>query len=109
MGSIIKVTTACGLALGIVCLLAIGQSEPARAQGSSIVCSFGSKKYKECCKQSFKEHPKLAARKRADDIDACMDAKPKPKEPAAKDSAPKEAPKETPKEAPKASSTGEKK
>jgi hypothetical protein len=72
MRPIIKITTACGFALAMVCLFSIGQSEPANAQGG-IVCSYGTKKYKECCKQSYKEHPKLGARARGNDIDACMD------------------------------------
>jgi hypothetical protein len=78
MGSIVKLATACGFALAVVFLMSIGQSEPAGAQGG-IVCEYGPKKYKDCCKQSYRKHPNLSASKRADDIDACMDKKPKPK------------------------------
>ena len=100
MGPIVKIATACGFALAIVFLISIGQSAPANAQGG-IVCDFGPKKYKNCCKQSYREHPKLGARKRADDIDACMDAKPKAKKTPAKDTkeaAPKDTPKNSSKE-----------
>jgi hypothetical protein len=78
MGTIIRTTTATGFALAIVFLMSVGQSEPANAQGG-IVCDFGPKDYKACCKQSYRKHPNLSASKRADDIDACMDKKPKPK------------------------------
>ncbi len=90
---------ACGFALAIVFLISIGQSAPANAQGG-IVCDFGPKKYKDCCRRSYKEHPKLGARKRADDIDACMDAKPAAKKTPAKDTK-EAAPKDTPKESSK--------
>jgi len=76
MGSIVRIATACGFALAIVILMSIGQSEPANAQGG-IVCEYGPKDYRNCCKQSYKAHPNLSASKRADDIDACMDGKPK--------------------------------
>jgi hypothetical protein len=102
MGLIARITAACGSALAIVVLMSIGQSVPASAQGG-IVCEFGPKDYRNCCKQSYRKHPNLSASKRADDIDGCMNAKPKAKKKKqpAKDSAPKEAsPKETPKETP---------
>jgi hypothetical protein len=76
MGSIVRITTTCGFALAIVFLMSIGQSQPAAAQGG-IVCEYGPKDYKDCCKQSYKKHPSLSASKRADDIDACLNAKPK--------------------------------
>ena len=78
MGSIVRIATACGFALAIVFLMSIGQSKPANAQGG-IVCEYGPKDYRNCCKQSYKAHPSLSASKRADDIDACMNGKPKPK------------------------------
>jgi hypothetical protein len=99
MGPIVRIAAACGFALAIVFLMSIGVSRPANAQGG-MVCDFGPKKYKDCCRQSYREHPKLGARKRADDIDACMD-KPKAKKAPAKDSkeaAPKDAPKDSSKE-----------
>ena len=76
MGSIVRFTWACGFALAIIFLMSIGKSEPAGAQGG-IVCEYGPKDYKNCCKQSYKKHPNLSASKRADDIDACLNAKPK--------------------------------
>ncbi len=100
MGPIVRIATACGFALAIVFLISIGQSAPANAQGG-MVCDFGPKKYKECCRRSYREHPKLGARKRADDIDACMDAKPAAKKTPAKDTkeaAPKDKPKESSKD-----------
>jgi hypothetical protein len=99
MGPIIRIATACGFALAIVFLISIGQSGPAKAQGS-IVCDFGPKKYKNCCKQSYREHPKMGMRARANDIDACMDAKPKAKKRPAKDTK-EAAPKDTPKDSSK--------
>jgi hypothetical protein len=98
MGSMTKITTVCGLALSIGVLVPIGQSAPANAQGG-IVCAYGTKKYKDCCHQSYKAHPKLGARARGDDIDACMNPKKAAKKPA-KD-APKETSTEPPKTAPK--------
>ena len=100
MRTITQIIAACGFALTIVFLTSIGHSAPANAQGG-IVCDFGPKKYKDCCRRSYKEHPKLGARKRADDIDACMDAKPKAKKTPAKDAkeaAPKDTPKDTSKD-----------
>jgi hypothetical protein len=43
----------------------------ASAQGR-IVCKFGSAKYQHCCRESYRGHPHLGARARADDIDECM-------------------------------------
>jgi hypothetical protein len=108
MRPVIKIAAACGFALAIVFFMAIGGSAPANAQGG-IVCDFGPKKYKDCCRQSYRQHPRLSASKRADDIDACMDAKPKAKKAPAKDTkeaAPKDsgkddAKKDDAKEAPK--------
>lgn len=76
MESIVRIAWACGFALAIVFLMSIGQSQPADAQGG-IVCEYGPKDYRNCCKQSYKKHPSLSASKRADDIDACLNAKPK--------------------------------
>jgi hypothetical protein len=91
MASISRIATGCGFALIVIFLISIGQSAPANAQGG-IVCAYGPKKYRDCCKQSYKEHPKLSARGRERDIDACMNPKPVPKEP------PKSPPKDPPKE-----------
>jgi hypothetical protein len=44
---------------------------PAAAQ-SSIACSFGPERYRDCCTDSYRQKPRLGARARADDIDACM-------------------------------------
>jgi hypothetical protein len=71
MGRIIRIATGCGLALSFVLAVSIAESQPAQAQGG-IICSYGTKAYKACCKASYKSHPKLSARKRADDIDSCM-------------------------------------
>jgi hypothetical protein len=94
MGRIIRIATGCGLALTFVFAVSISQSQPAQAQGG-IICSYGTKAYKACCKASYKSHPKLSARKRADAIDACMHPSKKAKAKS------KEAPKESAKEAPK--------
>ena len=77
-----------------VLVVSISQSQPAQAQGG-IICSYGTKSYKSCCKASYKKHPKLSARKRADDIDSCMHPSKKAK------ASSKEKPKESAKEAPK--------
>jgi hypothetical protein len=99
MGSIVRIAIACGFVFVVGLVMSIGQSAPANAQGG-IVCDFGPKKYKDCCRRSYKEHPKLGASKRADDIDACMDAKPAAKKKPVKDSK-EAAPKDTPKESSK--------
>ena len=44
---------------------------PAAAQGGA-VCDYGSAMYKRCCRESYGENPKLGARARSDDINACM-------------------------------------
>ena len=96
MGPIVRIALACGFVFVVGFVISIGQSAPVNAQGG-IVCDFGPKKYKDCCRRSYREHPKLGARKRADDIDACMDAKPAAKKTPAKDTkeaAPKDKPKE---------------
>lgn len=49
----------------------VGTVGPAAAQGG-IVCAYGPASYRACCKQSYAANPKLGARARADDIDACM-------------------------------------
>jgi hypothetical protein len=91
MASISRIATGCGFALIVIFLISVDQSAPANAQGG-IVCAYGSKKYKECCKQSYKEHPKLGANARGRDIDACINPKRPAKEPAK--SPPKDPPKE---------------
>ena len=61
-------------AVGTVLLAAAilsGESQPAEAQGS-IVCDYGSAKYKRCCNESYRRTSNMGARARADDIDACM-------------------------------------
>jgi hypothetical protein len=89
MGSIARLTTACSIALIVACLFSIGQLGSAQAQGG-IVCAYGPKKYRDCCKQSFKEHRRLKARARARDIEACMDSKAASEEAPASDSKSKE-------------------
>jgi hypothetical protein len=91
MGPITRLTTTCGIALITFCLFSIGLTEPAQAQGG-IVCAYGPKKYRDCCKQSFKEHRRLSARARARDIDACMDAQSEAKKAPVNNSKPKVAP-----------------
>ena len=49
----------------------LADAGPAAAQGS-IVCEFGSTRYRRCCTESYQRKPNLGARARADDIDACM-------------------------------------
>ena len=48
-----------------------GNAEPVAAQGG-IVCEYGSAKYRHCCAESYGRHPRLGARARADEIDACV-------------------------------------
>jgi len=71
MGRKTRLAAGCAFALTAGLLVSIGQSTPASAQGG-IICSYGTKKYKECCHESYRHHPRLGARARADDIDACM-------------------------------------
>jgi hypothetical protein len=55
-----------------MCVASVGGlSQPASAQGS-IVCDYGSAKYKRCCDESYRRRANMGARARADDIDACM-------------------------------------
>jgi hypothetical protein len=84
MRSIFKIAIACGVMFVVGFVISVGVSRPASAQGG-IVCDFGPKRYKDCCKQSYREHRKLSASKRADDIDACMDAKSAAKKKPVKD------------------------
>jgi hypothetical protein len=99
MGRMLRIAIACGFVFVVGFVMSIGVSRPANAQGG-IVCDFGPKKYKDCCRQSYREHHKLSARKRADDIDACMDAKSAKKKPAKdmKEEAPKDKAKDSSKE-----------
>jgi hypothetical protein len=55
----------------IVAVAAMDMTRPAAAQGGA-VCTYGSASYRACCKQSYARHPRMGARARADDIDACM-------------------------------------
>jgi hypothetical protein len=57
-----------------------GDRQPASAQ--SIVCAYGTARYKSCCSESYREKPKLGARARANDIDACMNNRRSQDEPA---------------------------
>jgi hypothetical protein len=80
MGTIIRITTGCGFVLAIAFLFSIGQVEPASAQGG-MVCAYGPQKYRQCCRESFGQHPNLGARAREREIDACIKSKePPPKE-----------------------------
>jgi hypothetical protein len=79
MGRIARIAAACGFALSIVVLFSIGAPAPAKAQGG-IVCSYGPKKYRTCCHESYREHPRLSARARERSIDACMHPEKKAKE-----------------------------
>jgi hypothetical protein len=55
----------------IVAVAAMDMTRPAAAQGGA-VCAYGPASYRACCKQSYARHPRMGARARADDIDACM-------------------------------------
>jgi hypothetical protein len=55
----------------IVAVAAMEMTRPAVAQGG-VVCAHGPSSYRACCKQSYARHPRMGARARADDIDACM-------------------------------------
>jgi hypothetical protein len=75
----------------------LSDARPAGAQGG-IVCSYGPANYRRCCRESFAKAPRLGARARANDIDACMNAgRRKSNEPKAKE-LPKELPKEQPRQ-----------
>lgn len=55
--------------IGSVSLLA--DVRTASAQGG-MVCDYGSRAYKACCRASYGQFPKMGYRARANDIDACM-------------------------------------
>ncbi len=54
----------------LVAVVFLINDTPAKAQGG-IVCEFGSTVYRRCCSQSYRLHPSLGPRARADDIQAC--------------------------------------
>ena len=66
---------------GFAALLAFGAVDffapsPASAQGR-IQCDYGPSNYRRCCNESYRQNPNLGPRARADDIDACMDGRPR--------------------------------
>jgi hypothetical protein len=73
--------------MGFAALLAFGAIDfvapsPASAQGR-VQCDYGPSDYRRCCNESYRQRPGLGARARADDIDACMDGRPRRDQPAA--------------------------
>jgi hypothetical protein len=60
--------TLCSVA---VLILSLSTCETAFGQGG-IGCRYGSIKYRDCCRESYRDKPKLSARARIEDIDACM-------------------------------------
>jgi hypothetical protein len=72
--------SACGAVYSIaVLIVGLSTFETASAQGG-VVCDYGSTKYRNCCRDSYRSKPGLGARARADDINACMDGRSSPVE-----------------------------
>jgi hypothetical protein len=63
--------TALAVAVPLAVAASLIDTRPAVAQGG-IVCQYGPASYRRCCTQSYARKPSLAARARANDIDACM-------------------------------------
>jgi hypothetical protein len=51
----------------------------ASAQGS-VVCQYGTARFKRCCRDSYENNPNLGARARGRDIDACMSGRDRDRE-----------------------------
>lgn len=62
-------TFVAAVAIAGVSLLA--EIRPASAQGG-MICDYGSRSYKACCRASYAQFPRMGYRARANDIDACM-------------------------------------
>lgn len=72
MNGVLQIARVSAFCLGLLLILVFVTFDQASAQGG-IACRYGPTKYRDCCRESYRNKPNLGARARAADIEACME------------------------------------